>query len=278
MRSLAQLGAHVAQLSSAVAQADHRLDGITYPQVRALFDRCRSSAPDATALRQLAPEYGREEYLLPVDRTGAAVHPPRDVVEAYRAAARQHPAFGQWLQETPLGGEGWPVLLAARWLCHLVGFRHRSVELFLDHPAADEYTLLQVRSLNKVEAPGCFDLPAAGHIAGIAPPGDALFQELEEELGLTLADVCDVRPIGSYDHTDPVRRSGLRNAEYRAVFAGRLRAGALSRIRFVDGEVAAVALFSRVEIQMLLNSRPERVASGLAHSWSFYLAAREGQI
>jgi 8-oxo-dGTP pyrophosphatase MutT (NUDIX family) len=269
------IATRLTQIRSAVHGADHLLDDTTYPPVRDLFDACRTNPRQVAALQQRAPEYGREEYLLLVNHTGVVVHPPQTVVDQYRAHAARYPGFGRWFQETPLGSKGRPVLLVARWLCHLAGFRHRAVQLFLDHPAAAPYTLLQVRSMTKVQFPGCFDMPAAGHIAGIAPPGDTLFKELEEELGLTLADVAHIRPIGSYDCIEPPRRSELYDAEYRAVFCGRLQPGALARIRFVDGEVAAMAVFSTAEIQMLLHSHPERIASGLARSWPLYLAAKD---
>jgi 8-oxo-dGTP pyrophosphatase MutT (NUDIX family) len=264
----------LAQLRSAVGHADHLIDGATYPQVRDLFDACCTDQLQATELQQLSPEYGKEEHLLPVDGTGTAVHPSQDVIEDYRAQAAQHPGFAHWLQEAPFGDGQQPILLVARWLCHLVGFRHQTVELFLDHPAVPEYTLIQVRSLAKVEAPGCFDLPAAGHLTGVASPQEGLYKELEEELGLTGHDINDVQQIGSYDHVDPPDASDLYNAEHRTVFAGRLKGDALPRIRFVDHEVAAVAIYSLAEIQMLLDAHPERVASGLAHSWPLYLATR----
>jgi 8-oxo-dGTP pyrophosphatase MutT (NUDIX family) len=268
------LAIHLAQLRSAVRRADHLLDGVTYPQVRDVFDTCRVDQRQATELPRLAPEYGKEEYLLPVDATGAAHAPPQDVVKDYRAHASRHPGFEHWLQEAVLGHGGQPILLVARWLCHLVGFRHRTVELFLDHPFIAEYTLVQVRSLAKVEAPGCFDLPAAGHIAGTASPQEGLCQELEEELGLIRNDISNLQQIGSYDHADPMSDSGLHNVEYRTVFAGRLKVDALQRIRFVDHEVAAIAVCSLTEIEMLLDTHPERVASGLTHSWPLYLATR----
>ena len=50
--------------------------------------------------------------------------------------------------------------------------------------------------------------------------------------------------------------------EYRAVYRGRLQPGALSRIRFVDREVAAVALFATSEVGRLIEAAPVRLGEG----------------
>jgi isopentenyldiphosphate isomerase len=182
-----------------------------------------------------------------------------------RTGGDERPDLKHWLQEARFDGR--QVLLVARWLCHLAGFRHRTVQLFLDHPTIKGYTLLQVRGYAKAEAPGCFDTPCAGHVAGLATVEQALYDELGEELGLERSDVSRPEGLGSYAYRDAADNPTWRNVEYRAVYRSRLRAGALSRIRFVDGEVAAVALFATSEITHLIEAQPGHVASGLAGSW-----------
>jgi isopentenyldiphosphate isomerase len=186
----------------------------------------------------------------------------------YRQAVDREPGFSLWLQERT-AGEG-PLLLVARWLCHLAGLRHRTVQLFLDHPATEGYTLLQVRGFDKAEAPGCFDVPCAGHVAGLETVEEALSHELREELGLERGDVPSPQALGCYEYRDLAEGSPLWNVEFRAVYRGRLAAGALAKMRFVDREVAAVALFAASEVGRLIEAAPERVASGLAGSWGMY--------
>ena len=50
-----------------------------------------------------------------------------------------------------------------------------------------------------------------------------------------------------------------------------LKPQALSRIRFADGEVAAIALISISELRTLLQNFPERAAGGITDSLPLYL-------
>ena len=91
------------------------------------------------------------------------------------------------------------MLLAARWLCHLVGLRHRTVEIFLDLAGVgDGHTLVQVRGMDKVIAPGAFDIPCAGHASGAEFSEEALRHELGDELNLALEDLEDLRLIAEH--------------------------------------------------------------------------------
>jgi isopentenyldiphosphate isomerase len=162
----------------------------------------------------------------------------------------------------------------ARWLCHLLGLRHKVVQLFIDHPAEDSLTLVQVRGVNKAEAPGCFDAPAAGHVVGLESETGAISLELEQELGLAVADLDESEMIGTYHYCAPLDHSTLCNVEFCVVFAGRLKPGRLQRIRFVDGEVAAISLFALSELQALIDTFPERVAPGLLGAFPTYLRSR----
>ena len=262
----------IQSLRSEVRRAKHVLNWQSYEQARRLF-ACTSDPRVLEDIPQLAPEYGRAEYLLCVKRNGEPAFPSKPVLEDYQETIGRHPDFGQWFQQAEVAGK--PVLLIARWMCHLVGFRHRAVHLFIDHPTADDYTLVQVRGLDKAEAPGRFDLPAAGHVVGLDSPTDALFQELEEELGLTADDISSFTHIGNRPYGGEMDGPGFQNVEFRMVYSCRLNPGALDRARFVDREVAALSVYSRSEIETLIGRFPERVASGLKGSFPVYRKARE---
>jgi isopentenyldiphosphate isomerase len=258
-------------LQRQVASADHVVSRDVYYKIRQLF---LSSLDDLPDLKQIGPEYGKLEFLLCVDDNGELVPFLPEVLEDFGQTAHRYPEFARWFQAVASEENGLTVLLVARWLCHLIGVRHRTVHLFIDHPQTDNYTLIQVRGLGKVESPGCFDLPAAGHIAGLALTTDTLLKELEEELGLDPNDIVNLEQIGCYEYQGVEDGPAAHNIELRTVFRSRLKADRLDGIRFVDGEVAAVCLFTMRELKVLLGTFPEMVASGLRASFPIYLGSR----
>lgn len=270
LSSSGDLPALIRDLSAAVGAAGGVLDGAVYAQARRLFAATENDAGLAAALTAAAPEYPRAEYLACPDAGGRVAATASEVVEDFRETERRAAGFGRWFRPATTA-EGEPVLLVARWLCHLAGLRHPTVQLFLDLPDWPGATLVQVRGLGRPVAPGNFDLPVAGHVAGLTPPAAALAEEMAQELGLAGDQVTALASLGQYEHH--AETGGLDDREYRFVFCGRLVPGALSGLRFVDGEVAAVAVFAVAELQMLLARFPERVASGLAASLPLYLAA-----
>jgi len=262
------------RLRVAVEQADHVAGAAVYHEAQSLFTACLSSPQYLRNLQQLAPEYGKPEFLLCVDSAGSPVCSTEEIIEDLRETASRHPSFGLWFQEATVERDGRPVLLVARWLCHLVGFRHRSVHLFIDHPTRDDYTLVQVRSVHKFESPGCFDVPVAGHVAGLESTTDTLYKELEEELDLDRGDIYVPEMVGSYDYRGPSSDPILRNVEFRVVFQSCLKADRLSSIGFVDREVSAISVFALSELEAIINTYPERVASGLTESFPIYLRGK----
>jgi len=258
------------RLKSATRGADHILDKAVYEKALDLFSAYSSNPQDLKNLQRLAPEYGKPEFLLCVDSNGSPAYHTQDMVEDFREVVSQQPNFGLWFQEATVEENGKPILLIARWLCHLIELRHRSVHLFIDHPTVEGYTFVQVRGLGKFESPGLFDLPAAGHVVGLATIMDTLFKELEEELNWSRDDIYRPELVESYNYSEPLSNSDLRNVEFRLVFQCRLKADRLHKVRFVDGEVAAISVFSLSELQALINTFPERVASGLLESFPLY--------
>jgi 8-oxo-dGTP pyrophosphatase MutT (NUDIX family) len=254
-------------LRARVAEADHALSLALYTDLRRAFS---DWASDPTGLQQLTSEYERPEFLMPVDRTGMPIPLSEDVLEDFEQTAAQCPDFNRWFQVATLPEGDHRTLLVGRWLCHLLGFRHRVVHLFIDHPTLDGYTLVQVRGLRKLQSPGRFGVPAAGHIVGSTPVREALFQELHEELNLARGDVDNLKQIGAYDHQDALVRN-IRNIEFRLVFRGQLKGDRLFTVQFADGEVAALAVFVLSELQALIERFPERVSSDLSGSLPVYL-------
>jgi isopentenyldiphosphate isomerase len=296
--------------SDAVHGQSGRLDAAVCDATKALFLACRDTPSLLDDLRRLAPQYGKPEYLLPVNAAGVPLAVDQAALKDCYRVATAYPEFALWIQPAALpsassrsapsqvvsGTRGlsdrpeppdWakqasaspraqqaaspPAMLFARWLCHLAGLRHRTVELFLDHPQAPGYTLVQLRSPAKLEYPGCFDLPCAGHVAGLASVEEGLFQELAEELGLAADDLSGLQRLGAYEHAESHPDRAVLDVEHRTVFRARWQPGALDRIRFADGEVAAIAVFGVEDLRSTITREPERFASGLRASLAFYL-------
>ena len=282
------------QLQTCAERADHVLTPEVYDQAWQLFQACMAEAlrakPDdrrcLADLRRIAPDYGRPEFFLTVDSHGVPAPPDEALLAAFRHRARRYPPFELWFREARARRSGQSALLAARWFCHLAGLRHRTVQLFIDHPLLDDYTLVQVRSLSQIDYPGCYDVPVAGHATGIDSVETTLSKELREKLNLDLGDIDRLQRLGSYDHArllGPAPNGSLvprRDIEYRALYGGRLRPDALLRIRFADGEVGGITVFRLDELRQLVERLPERVASDVRHprllnSLPWYLRARE---
>jgi 8-oxo-dGTP pyrophosphatase MutT (NUDIX family) len=239
-----------------------------------IFERVRKFFTDQYAggdrtAEDLTREYAREEFLLVVDDQGAATGISGSSLQAYRDTIARAPVFGKWFQEANLPGTG-EALLAARWLCHLIGLRHRTVEIFIDPPHLEGHTLVQVRGMDKYEAPGAFDIPCAGHVSEADSAERALRKELAEELNLSIDDLSGVCLIARYNSYTVSPHGESLNNEYRFLYRARLKDSTAKYIRFADGEVAGLAVFSVPELRALVERFPERVASGLGDAMVYY--------
>lgn len=222
----------------------------------------------------LTREYEREEFLLALGEQGKPVGLSALALQQARQALERHPALRRWFREDRLE-EGTPVLLTARWLCHLAGLRHGTVEIFIDPAWLPGHTLVQVRGLDKFEASGAFDMPCAGHVTATDSVDQALRKELGEELNLQLDDLEGLRALNCYESRTGVEKSVTKilepvNIEYRTLYSARIKAAAIQGIRFTDGEVAGLSIFNVDALRALVLRFPDRVASGLSGALPFY--------
>ena len=214
-------------------------------------------------LKNKTPEYTKNEYLLNVDQKGTVIQPSSTIIKNIQ----NHPILQHWFYLSN------NTLSIARWLVHLCGFRHRCIHLFLDAQEHIRATYVQIRSLKKYNEPGGFDMPVAGHVSGHASFREGLYAEASEELGLNLdTDVTHLRQI----HTNNIAITPVKtlpnyfDVEHTAIYQATLTNQAYHRIRFIDGEVAALALFQIHELAALIQKFPQRVGGGLRDSFSFY--------
>jgi isopentenyldiphosphate isomerase len=176
---------------------------------------------------------------------------------------------------TPIGVTG------PRWIFHLLGLRHRAVEIGLATPTG--LIVLQRRSLTKSEWPGLLDMAVAGHIPQRGDGSDMNFEdgawkEISEEIGLPEQDAASVlveamlAPVGAPYYCfegDWLRNPPFFDAEVRQIYAATLTGEGLARLHFADGEVAGILLASVDTAWQIL--REEAVASGMRYSLPRYL-------
>lgn len=256
---------------ASAAAAEWTLNGSILAQLSDLFLSYYSG--ERTPV-ELTREYASPEFLLPLDGQGTAASLPAEDFQRASLLLDTRPGFRRWFQAAETG-DGASVLLAERWLCHMVGLRHATVEIFIDPPDRVGHTLVQIRSLDKVEAPGAFDMPCAGHVSGMDAAEAALGKELAEELSLSLDALGGLEKICCYESqtgavTSVTNLYGLVNIEYRTLYCAKIKPDKVSGIRFSDGEVAGLAIFSVAELQALIEKYPERIASGLAGAMRYY--------
>ena len=264
-----RLSAPAAELARVVRAQEHLLNQASFEAICRFYRRYAAHPAFESDLAALMPEYGRPEYLLCVTHSGEPLAAGADLLRSYRALQTSEPALARWFEVAELPGANGKALLAARWLHHLAGLRHRTVQLFIDDAALEGCTLVQVRGANKAEAPGCFDIPVAGHVDGVMLPEDALRKELKEELGLDPADLDSIELVAGYDYVDDGKQPGFQTAEFRLVSHSRLRKRAVGKLTLGANEVAALAVFSREELAALIRQSPERFATGICLSLPF---------
>jgi isopentenyldiphosphate isomerase len=266
---------HWQEIKTLVAETGHTLNRTVFAQLWQLFHDYYAYGIETPAT--VTREFGKKEFLLVVGEDGLPCSVGREYVRLVRSAVNAYSHYGDWLRVGIMpdrSGKGinQPVILAARWLCHLVGFRHQTVEIFIDPPSLEGYTLVQVRGMDKVLAPGAFDIPCAGHVSGTDGVEASLHKELGEELNLRMDDLENLALVARYaSQAHEYAADGLVNVEYCYLFRARLKEQAIQNIRFNDGEVAGLAVFNVNELRGLVQRYPERVASGLSDSLQFYL-------
>ena len=160
---------------------------------------------------------------------------------------------------------------APRWLCHLLGLRHRAVEIaFLTESGL---IALQRRSITKSDGAGALDMAVAGHVVEQDTFLASAWKEIEEEIGLEEARKSewliekDLIPLGepylSLD-AEPIRVPPRYNSEVRQIYVGTLTGAALSAMRFADGEAEGM-MFVTPEVAWRLLVE-EQIASGMRYT------------
>ncbi len=220
----------------------------------------------ATTIPSLADAARLSESL----RHGAAASPETlaALVSAWETLVTPLPGESETLLVVDASGQPYdPRLFAPRWLCHLLGLRHRCAHVLVRwaSPAMGSVYVLQLRNWDKLDSPGHLDISVGGHVKGLAAPEQAAYEEMEEELGIRRADLqgVELRYCGGYD-SYAEQGSDFRNAEWHDVFVADIRS--LDMLRFADGEVAGAYLCPAGGAESLLTQSRIPLAGSLAQS------------
>ena len=162
------------------------------------------------------------------------------------------------------------MLLPARWLCHAVGLRHGTAHLLLVTAEERGEVLVQLRAMSKLEAPGCIDLPVAGHVDGLQSYEETLRKEAHEEIALDVDELLELEERGGYCSTSYLDEGQLVNVEYHRAYTAKIRRDHVARLAPDPGEVAAVFTLAQGELARLMAAYPERFAGGIKDTLKVY--------
>ena len=159
-------------------------------------------------------------------------------------------------------------LTAPRWLCHVLGLRHRSVHVLLCwySPALGRVFVLQVRSWSKEMMAGQLDISVGGHVTAGASVTETAYAEMDEELGLGRQHLQGGELTYCKGYESKTEADDYCDLEWCEVYSGELATQGLERIHFKDGEVVGLYLCPQEEARNLLEQKIMPIASGLAHS------------
>jgi isopentenyldiphosphate isomerase len=171
-------------------------------------------------------------------------------------------------------------LSAPRWLCHLLGLRHRSVHVLLEweSPSLGNVFIFQVRSWQKADYPGCVDISVGGHVTADGNSVnviDAAYREMKEELGLGPEDLLGkelVRRAG-YAVSGGDESRNFFNAEWCEVYTGLLDNDGFHKLNFLDAEVVGIYLCPEAGAKRFLEQEIIPIAAGLKASLEYFLKA-----
>jgi len=167
-------------------------------------------------------------------------------------------------------------LKAPRWLCHLLDLRHMCVHVLLTwyNKSLISFFVLQVRSWNKADFPGCVDISVGGHVVGPinTDPIDSAYREMEEEMGISRQYLANGRLIhvGAYQSSERNSEINFYNTEWREIYTGEIKQDGLNAINFKDKEVAGLYLCPEYNAKHLVNQMILPIASGLQFSLPQY--------
>lgn len=171
-------------------------------------------------------------------------------------------------------------LHAPRWLCHLLGLRHKVVHLILSfsNEKLGEMLILQLRDWDKSDSPGHVDLAVGGHITNPnqLSSKEYLHKELKEELGIEskLLMSKSLELISSYSGESRGKNDAFYNVEWVDLYKAQLKSNWTKHFNFIDNEVVGLFLCPKDSAEDFISQNRIPIAPGLKLSLPKYLSAK----
>lgn len=166
---------------------------------------------------------------------------------------------------------------APRWLCHIIGLRHRAVHVLLcwQSPKLGNVFVLQVRSWIKTDSPGHLDISVGGHVVGTGNDISEVtaYREMEEEMGIVKSDLYNESlPFKhGYEFEEERIHDQFYNREWRDIYMGEIKKTHIEKITFNDNEVVGLYFCPESKASELLNQKHIPLASALKFSLPYCL-------
>lgn len=147
---------------------------------------------------------------------------------------------------------------ATRGEIHRLGLIHRAIHVFVFNHRGEIF--VQLRAISKDRFPGTLDSSAAGHVDLGESYREAAERELKEELGL----VCNIREV--------CKTTACRVTDWEHV----VLFDAVTDVAPVPDpdEIQSGRFMSRVDLDRLIQTSPEKFVPAFIHLWKTYWGLR----
>ena len=150
---------------------------------------------------------------------------------------------------------------------HESGDYHRVVHTWIYNDSNE--ILLQKRSYEQKNHPGCWDISSAGHVHSMETNKEAALRELKEELGLTI-DEQDLKLLMTIK-----RNKNSKNKELADIFIVKRNLDP-KKLKFIDQEVIDAKFFSIPQIENFLSNTTSNVVNREEYPYLFrYLSSEK---
>lgn len=171
---------------------------------------------------------------------------------------------------------------APRWLCHLLGLRHKSAHILIFYYSniRTKNFIFQVRNWNKNDCPGYLEVSASGHSGVIIDNNsiESAYKELDEELGLSSRDLVNEKLIyyKGYEFIGSGTQENFYNKEWCDLYYGELRFDSFKKISFKDREVVGLYVCPENEVSNFINQNIIPSTRSLKNALEFFLQLHSG--
>lgn len=149
---------------------------------------------------------------------------------------------------------------------HESGDYHRVVHTWIYNDSKE--ILLQKRSENLENHPGCWDISSAGHVHSLESKEEAAVRELKEELGLT------INPKDLQFFMTIKRNKNPQNKELADIFLLHQNINC-QNLKFIDQEVTDAKFYSIAQIKKFLENPDSKVVNREEYPYLFHYLSTE---